>query len=334
MLKNTATAEQHYQRWNETGLKNIKPASIRYGENPEGWNVVDEVRRIVSPFIRKRILEIGCGYGRICRAFNPQQYIGVDINRQAIDKAKSLFPSHKFQHVQYVDQYPQADVIFAYTVFLHIPEENIHDLIQRLDNTAEDIIIAEAMGHLDQNTTQNYDHPDRFHAVYTRSSADYQRIVQQHGFYLFEETIKPYYYFDNTKLHFLHFKRLPTPPSTLKIPDALSDPLLVYSGIYEDGWVEPQFTVALTNEKKNATISIEGMLPHLPGQPTELNLTISDGENTLLNTLICTGEFSLTSKKSLPAGTYQLQISTNSNMKLPDPDNRPIGFFLKKIGIA
>ena len=332
MLNNNSTAERHYQLWNETGLSNIKPNSIRYGEYPEGWNVVDEVRRIITPFIRNRILEIGCGYGRICRAFPPKEYIGVDINLNAIKKAKSLFPDYNFQHVQYVDQYPRAGMLFAYTVFLHIPENNIYQMLQHLNSEVEDIIIAEAMGELDQNFTQNYDHPDRFHPVYNRSTKDYEKIMRQHDFYLYEETIKPYYYFQNTKLHFLHFKRLPLPPTVVKLPEDLNNPHLEFERIYDDGWVAAEFSITLSHHKKNSSLFIEGVFPYLPENQTEINLEVTHQSNIILQAVIRAGEFRITSPDSLPSGKYQLRIATNSDVRLPDSDGRHIGFLLKKIG--
>ncbi len=84
LAQDEALWEREYLLWNETGLRNIKPSSLRFGEYPEGWNVPQELGRFITPFITKRILELGCGYGRLCSGFATERYIGVDINVQAI----------------------------------------------------------------------------------------------------------------------------------------------------------------------------------------------------------------------------------------------------------
>ena len=61
---------------------------------PKVSHVYALLKQIVDP--AKNVLEVGCGYGRLCRAFVPQCYIGVDINPKAIEAARQKNPGYKF----------------------------------------------------------------------------------------------------------------------------------------------------------------------------------------------------------------------------------------------
>ncbi|OAI48194.1 hypothetical protein AYO45_01240 [Gammaproteobacteria bacterium SCGC AG-212-F23] len=330
-----AFSEREYQLWNQHGLKNIKPESLRYGEHPEGWDLIREVRRIVAPFVQQRVLEIGCGYGRVCAAFSPQQYIGVDINQQAIAKAKSLFPNYQFQCVNYLDKYPEADLVLAYTVFLHLSDDAIHGVLHSFTEDVQSIIVAEVMGKAtwDKNFTENYASQEQFHSTHQRTPEDYERMLNQHGFYLFEETIKPYHYYPGSKIHFLHFKKNPQPPTILKLPQGLNDPYLNYENIYDDGWVSSQFSITLFNPHKQAKLFIKGMYPLISEtQEKKLSITVTAQGETLLLSEVQPGIFDIAGAQVLPKGLYHLKINTHAAISLPEPDGRAVGFLLQKIG--
>ncbi|MBI3955145.1 class I SAM-dependent methyltransferase [Candidatus Gottesmanbacteria bacterium] len=44
----------------------------------------------------KSVIDIGCGTGDFCTLFNPDEYLGVDINKKYIDFAIANYPSYKF----------------------------------------------------------------------------------------------------------------------------------------------------------------------------------------------------------------------------------------------
>jgi ubiquinone/menaquinone biosynthesis C-methylase UbiE len=42
------------------------------------------------------VLDIGCGYGRLSRYFQSENYTGVDFSEDFLDLAKEINPSHKY----------------------------------------------------------------------------------------------------------------------------------------------------------------------------------------------------------------------------------------------
>jgi SAM-dependent methyltransferase len=45
------------------------------------------------------ILDYGCGLGILASEVNPDNYLGIDIQKRFIDKCIQEYPEHKFQHV-------------------------------------------------------------------------------------------------------------------------------------------------------------------------------------------------------------------------------------------
>src|SRR5665811_222221 len=258
------TAAAHHTRlWTLHGINNIKPNSMRYKEYPEGWDVPGELRRILGPFVGDRVLEIGCGYGRVAPAFDPDKYIGVDINPNALEKAKQLLPAYDFREIGYVGDYPEANMVLAYTVFLHIPDTELANIISAVGRS-EYIVVAECLGETpkDSNTTNTYAPESEFHPVYTRLQRHYDVLMASSGFCLYERIVKPYRYYAGADLDILIYKRSPPLPTSLDFPSGLSNPFLDFEGIFEDGWVAPSMRVRMTSPA-NATLRVVGEC--LPG---------------------------------------------------------------------
>lgn len=87
------------------------------------------------------VFEFGCGYGRLAQFFSHTRYIGFDINQHAINKACENYPRHIFGN-----QWVQADTFLAYTVLLHIPDDEIESVINRAKLNYSRIVIGEIMG--------------------------------------------------------------------------------------------------------------------------------------------------------------------------------------------
>lgn len=117
--------------WKQNGLRHITPRNM---ENPEGWDVWSYLGELVGP---RSVMEVGCGRGRLARAFSPDQYLGVDINEKALKKARQDNPGYQFALEQ-----SHADVALLYTVLLHISDERLPEF--KID--ADEIIVAEIMG--------------------------------------------------------------------------------------------------------------------------------------------------------------------------------------------
>lgn len=136
-----------YNFWKNHSLANIKPGIG--GEFPEGWDVVEFFHNFLKPQEYGTVIEVGCGYGRICTAFDQNRYTGLDISREAIKKAKSLHPKYNFLLLDEDDLasfFPYSKTKILYTVMLHQSDEDIRDIVKNLCVTSKKIIVAEICG--------------------------------------------------------------------------------------------------------------------------------------------------------------------------------------------
>ena len=179
-----------YKFWEENSLANIKP---NIGEEfPEGWNVVDYFKNFQSEEEYGDIVEIGCGYGRLCKAFNPKLYLGLDISPAAIKLARTKYSEYKFKLIkedQIAESYPRSKTKLLYTVMLHQPDEDLIPIVQNLCATSEQIIIAEICGY-DWRRSGNP-------PVFNRNPEDYDYLFRLHGKGLSHLIKKPYLRYKN-----------------------------------------------------------------------------------------------------------------------------------------
>jgi SAM-dependent methyltransferase len=127
--------------WADEGLNHIIPDVG--GEFPEGFDVYALLKQIIDP--SQNVLEVGCGYGRLCRAFALQSYIGVDINPRAIEAAREKNPGYKFEIINPAAVLPKVDVALVYTVAQHIPDEELARFFKPICEAAKQVVIAEIM---------------------------------------------------------------------------------------------------------------------------------------------------------------------------------------------
>ena len=150
----------------QNGLRHITP---RGKENPEGPWLGEYLSEVAS---HGRVLEFGCGPGRLASGFEPESYIGVDINQRAIEHAKAGNPAHRFELVQ--DELPEADVCLLHTVLLHVPDDELDPLLARL--RAPVVYMSEMLG---REWRREGDPP-----VFNRDLDDYVRAFGAHGYTL------------------------------------------------------------------------------------------------------------------------------------------------------
>jgi ubiquinone/menaquinone biosynthesis C-methylase UbiE len=75
-------------------------------------------------------LEIGCGYGRLTPTFAEcsSEHTAVDINADALAKARDTYPDYDFREASATDlPFPdrQFDLVTTWTVLQHIPPDRI-----------------------------------------------------------------------------------------------------------------------------------------------------------------------------------------------------------------
>jgi SAM-dependent methyltransferase len=127
--------------WSEEGLDHIVPEGGE--EFPEGFDVYEVLNKLINP--AKGVLDVGCGYGRLCRAFKPENYIGVDVNPKAIDKAKERNPEYRFEHIKPGAELPKTGTALLYTVAGHIPDEELARFLAPICAAAPLLAICEIM---------------------------------------------------------------------------------------------------------------------------------------------------------------------------------------------
>lgn|SRR3989304_1904736 len=76
--------------------KSNEKRMIWYGEEYK-FDTLDRVARsILSMFSDCTVLELGCGYGRLCDVFQPDKYTGIDFSKEMIKLAHEKYPQYSF----------------------------------------------------------------------------------------------------------------------------------------------------------------------------------------------------------------------------------------------
>lgn len=117
---------------NNVDLKHITPPKERYPE----VGLDEALKMACSGYV----FEFGCGDGRLSSCFNSMMYYGYDINKSAIAQAKINNPNYT-----YVDDWKEANTVLAYTVLLHIPDNEILPVIEKMKQY-DRIVIGEITG--------------------------------------------------------------------------------------------------------------------------------------------------------------------------------------------
>jgi SAM-dependent methyltransferase len=174
----------------EDGIRNVIPRAGRKGEFPEkpGFDPMDVLPAIIKG---RPVCEVGCGYGRLAGAFEDDKYIGVDPNREAVARAKRNHPAHIF-HVIDGYKYPPTMAKFAYTVAMHVPDDEYPLMIEAMcESTGDQIVIAEILGsYLRKELTRKK--VGVSHATYGRDQMQHENEFLKHGWSLVTYHAHPY----------------------------------------------------------------------------------------------------------------------------------------------
>lgn len=96
----------------------------------------------VKPYLKGRILDIGCGSGALARFVDPSCYVGVDLDEDSLKIARHNYPAHTFS-----DRVPSPDLkfntIIALAVIEHVPNatEFLTKLVGHLESDPDGRII-------------------------------------------------------------------------------------------------------------------------------------------------------------------------------------------------
>lgn len=102
-----------YWNWRVRNHKDEK-RMIWYGEEYKFDTMEKVANTILSMFENCTALELGCGYGRMCKNFKPENYLGIDFSEEMIKLAKEKYPDYKFQLADVNTFIPEKnyDIIF------------------------------------------------------------------------------------------------------------------------------------------------------------------------------------------------------------------------------
>ena len=183
------------------GADHIVPKGV--GEFPEGWDVHGLLTELTDELGYSKIIDFGCGEGRLCKSFDPSKYIGLDINEKALKNAKTRFSDYRFEQVP--SEPTHTDICLAYTVFLHMNDNEINEALRSM--RCRWLIVAEILGREWRR--------DGIPPVYNRDLEEYVPLLRSHDLILHKHVKRPYkHYADsewyknkNTDISFLIFKK-------------------------------------------------------------------------------------------------------------------------------
>ena len=191
--------------WASDNLKNIAPQ--HHGQYPEGWDPAEVIKMMIKDENLEKVLDFGCGYGRLCQAFDCDSYLGVDLNPQAIEVARKTYPGYRFMEINIDSSFEKVDVVFAYTVFLHLDDDTLSNILLRLRESCQKLlIVAEILGREWRR--------QGLPPVFNRDLDDYQDLISSRGFKFIGEYRRPYQRYarmpefrnKNTDISFLLYK--------------------------------------------------------------------------------------------------------------------------------
>ena len=177
---------KHDSFWRSQGISHLTPQNK---PNPEGWDVFPLLRRLC----RGRIVEMGCGTGRLCEAFPPDQYVGIDISEAALASARWNHRGYRFE----LPDGQAGDTALLYTVLLHIADDDLADFVAAIP--ARRVVVAEVMGR----AWRREGNPP----VYNREPAEYEAAFSDRT--LVEVVERPYLHYKDTTITFMVFDDKP-----------------------------------------------------------------------------------------------------------------------------
>ncbi|MFC1453460.1 class I SAM-dependent methyltransferase [Verrucomicrobiota bacterium] len=180
--------------WIRNAMQDITPPGT---EHPAGWDEVDFIGRVCGMLPYNTVCEFGCGYGRLCAAFGPGSYTGLDVNPKAIERAGAEHPEYNFRTIAYDDPLPECDLCLAYTVLLHVADEYVGEVVSRIRAGARQVVVAEILG-------RHWRRPSRV-PVFNREKEEYVDLFSGYGLEI--ELARPYRRYPDTMITFLYFHR-------------------------------------------------------------------------------------------------------------------------------
>ena len=92
-------------------------------------------KNLFETFEGKKILDLGCGTGRIYPLFKNSEYFGVDISQKLLNIFKTKHPEARFCLTDGFDipvEKESIDIIWCWSIFTHYPLEDIEKMLKEM----------------------------------------------------------------------------------------------------------------------------------------------------------------------------------------------------------
>lgn len=152
---------------------------------PEDWSVIETLHNTIGDH---SVVEVGCGYGRLVKAFTPEQYTGFDINPHAVEKARKSNSDYNFNTYEPFQELPPSDWVLAYTVLLHVSDADILPMLETITRNCSKVFLAEIMVQVERKQPRPGKPP-----VFNRAPAIYENLFNRVGFHLVTHEKKGWY---------------------------------------------------------------------------------------------------------------------------------------------
>lgn len=124
-----------------------------YVVHEAGWKAIYEKHKeIISQHIPEgsKVLDAGCGYGRMAVLFSPENYLGIDFSPDFIEMAKKKYPAYSFE-VQNLKELPYKKDTFDWAIIVSIKKmvrDNLGDkewniMEKNLKKVAKNVLVLE-----------------------------------------------------------------------------------------------------------------------------------------------------------------------------------------------
>jgi len=130
-------------------------------------------------------------------------------------------------------------------------------------------------------------------------------------------------------------ERASVPTQVVAFPAGLRDRNLLFSGVYEDGWISENAFFDLRSQRSTTRFTFDGIVPQI-GERNDFEsiVTISIDGSPVLRKLLYCGAFSLDAPVKLRPGLHDVRIRFSTMQALPGDDRRPVAAKVDRLGFS